>query len=543
MENQQVTSFIQEAIQQRYSRREITRRAAILGFSASTIGMILAACGETTTTPTTGSSSTAPAASAAPSKAASAAPSAAASTAPSAAASAAPSTAASAAGSATPGGSGTPAASGGAATMPTGEAVNPLKVKEDAPLDVVIFKGGYGDEYAINAEAIYQKMFPKAKVSHQGIQRLQEQLQPRFVGGNPPDAIDNSGAGNLDTAALVAEGQLSDYADLMEAPSFDSPGKKFKDTLLPGSQDTGKYDGKQFVLNYVYSVTGIWYSEKLIKEKNWTLPKTWDDMLKLCEEIKKTGVAPFTYTGKYPQYLYMILMPMIYKAGGIEAIKKIDNLEANAWKQPEVKAAAEALYQLIDKGYIMPGSEGLSHTESQSEWLKGKAVFIPCGSWLENEMKGQIPDGFNMAVMPIPSLSSSDKVPFEGIQASAGEGFIVPSKGKNVPGGKEFMRILFSKQGGRFFAENTKSLTVVQGSAEGLDLGSAFASVKKVSDAAGNNTFIYQFAGWYKKMGDDIKDQLGAMMAKKLSPADFITKAQDIADATAKDDSIKKYKR
>lgn len=426
--------------------------------------------------------------------------------------------------------------------MPTGEAVNPLKVKDDAPLDVVIFKGGYGDDYAINAEKIYSQMFPKAKVSHQGIQRLQEQLQPRFVGGNPPDAIDNSGAGNLDTAALVAESQLSDYADLMNAPSFDTPGKSFKDTLLPGSQDTGLYDGKQFVLNYVYSVTGIWYSEKLLKEKNWALPKTWDEMLKLCEEIKKTGVAPWTYTGKYPQYLYMVLMPMIYKNGGIDAIKKIDNLEANAWKTPEVKASVEALYQLADKGYIMPGSEGLTHTESQAEWLKGKAVFIPCGSWLENEMKGQIPDGFNMAVMPTPSLPG-DKVPFAGIQASAGEAFIVPSKAKNVPGGKEYMRILFSRQAARFFAENTKSLTVVQGSADGLDLGTAFASVKRVSEAAGSNTFIYQFGGWYKKMGDDIKDQLGQMMVKKVTPAQFMDKAQEIADQTAKDSSIKKYKR
>lgn len=489
-----------EAVTQRYTRREILRRAALLGLSATAASLVLAACGGGAGTATSGAAG---------------------------------------------GGGAQPAASpaGSAVSLPSGDAKNPLKVKEDAPLDVVIFKGGYGDEYAINAEKIYQQAYPKAKVSHQGIQRLQEQLQPRFVGGNPPDAIDNSGAGNLDTAALVAEGQLADLADLMDAPSFDTPGKKFKDTLLPGSQQNGVYDGKQFVLLYAYSVTGIWSSEKLLKEKGWEYPKTWDAMLTLCEEIKKAGIAPWTYTGKYPQYLYMVLMPMIFKNGGLDAVKKIDNLEPDAWKQPAVKAGVEALYQLADKGYIMPGSEGLTHTESQAEWLKGKAVFIPVGSWLENEMKGQIPDGFNMVVKPVPSLSKDDKVPFEGIQATAGENFIVPSKAKNVQGGKEFMRILFSRQGARFFSENTKSLTVVQGSADGLDLGSAFGSVKAATDAAGANTFTYQFGTWYRKMSDDIKDQLGALMVKKITPAEFINKAQEIADATAKDSAIKKYKR
>jgi len=165
----------------------------------------------------------------------------------------------------------------------------------------VIFKGGYGDDYAVNAEKLYGMVFPKAKVSHQGIQRLGEQLQPRFVGGNPPDIIDNSGSGNLDQASLVADGQLADLADLMDAPSFDTPGKKFKDTLIPNSQDTGQYGGKQFSLEYAYTVYGIWYSSSAFKQKGLEYPKTWDKMLALCEDIKKAGQqSPWIYQGKYP---------------------------------------------------------------------------------------------------------------------------------------------------------------------------------------------------------------------------------------------------
>ena len=133
----------------------------------------------------------------------------------------------------------------------------------------------------------------------------------------------------------------------------------------------------------------------------------------------------------------------------------IENLEPDAWKAPAVTEVLEALYQLAERGYLLPGWEGLDHIQSQNEWLQGKAVFIPVGTWLENEMKDSIPEGFNMVIAPTPSLPG-DKLPFAAISAGAGEPFIVPSQGKNVPGGKEWLRLLFSKEAGRVFAENTR---------------------------------------------------------------------------------------
>ncbi|HEY4569145.1 MAG TPA: carbohydrate ABC transporter, N-acetylglucosamine/diacetylchitobiose-binding protein, partial [Kribbella sp.] len=87
---------------------------------------------------------------------------------------------------------------------------NPFGVKEDAALDVVIFKGGYGDDYAKAHEALYTKKFPKAQVKHAGITDITPQLQPRFNGGNPPDVIDNSGASLLPMSTLAGSGQLAD---------------------------------------------------------------------------------------------------------------------------------------------------------------------------------------------------------------------------------------------------------------------------------------------------------------------------------------------
>ncbi len=421
---------------------------------------------------------------------------------------------------------------------------NPLGVDPAAPLDVVIFKGGFGDDYAINVnDNLYKKLYPDAQITYAGIQRLGEQLQPRFVGGNPPDVIDNSGAGNLDNAALVAEGQLADLADLMAAPSYDTEGKTFAETLVPGSQDSGVFDGKQLLLNWALTVVGVWYDKALFDSKGWTLATTWTDHIALCNEIKAAGIAPWATTGVYPQYiLNMVFDQMLYKHDPA-AIIAIDNLEPDAWKSQSVTDVLTALYQLQENDFILSGWDALSHTESQTAWLQGQAAFLPCGTWLENEMKGVVPEGFQMTVAPTPSLDG-DASPFEAIVTSAGEPFIVPSQGKNVQGGKEWLRLLFSVEGGKFFAENTKSLSVVQGSGDGLDLGTAFASTQAAITAAGENGIPEsKYQSWYKDLEEEAKNSMGSLLQGKMSIEDFQDTVQEMADSVKDDDSVIKYTR
>jgi N-acetylglucosamine transport system substrate-binding protein len=169
-------------------------------------------------------------------------------------------------------------------------------------------------------------------------------------------------------------------------------------------------------------------------------------------------------------------------------------------------------------------------------------VFIPCGTWLENEMADSIPADFNMVVAPTPSLPG-DKIPFEGIFAGGGEPFIVPSQGKNVQGGKECLRLLFSKEGGRFFAESTKSLSTVIDFGEGLDLGTAFASAQEAIADAGENTYVARYHGWYTKFGDEVKNQMAELLQMRISIEEFQDAVQEASDFLKDDESITKCTR
>jgi N-acetylglucosamine transport system substrate-binding protein len=426
-------------------------------------------------------------------------------------------------------------------------AENPLGVDPSAPLDVVIFKGGYSDEYAINVnDTMYSRDYPDATITYAGTQRLQEQYQARFVDGDPPDVMDNSGAGNFNNTTLVSEGQLADLAPLMQAEAYGQPGVTFADSLLPGTQDDGIYNGVQHVLNYVISVNSIWYDQALMDANGWEYPTTWDDMLALCQEIKDSGVAaPWTYQGQYPQYMRTPWAQMVWKAAGWDAILKLDNLAEDAWTQDVVRESLEAFKKLSDNGYIMEGTQALTHTEAQAEWLQGKAVFLPCGTWLAKEMQdllATLPD-FKMTLKAMPSLSANDVLPQTAIQSAAGETFIVPAQGKNVAGGMEWLRMLFSKEASEFFAQNVMSPTVVAGVGEGVDLGPAFSSAQAADLAAGTNKFSGAQFTRYADLDDESKLQFDMLLTGQTSVDDMISTLQDLTDQIREDDSITKFTR
>lgn len=421
-----------------------------------------------------------------------------------------------------------------------GANADPFGVDASQPLDVLMWDVGWGDEYALNALEIYKALYPGVTIEYQGVQRIPEIAQPRFVSGDPPDVIE---ATQLDRPSLAADGQLSDLSDVLAAPAYDTPGATLGDTLRPGTQVDAVLDGVPFAVNFSYGLQGVWYNAVTMSENGWEFPETWEGMLALCEEIKASGVAaPWTYQGQYPVYVSTVMWEMIWKNGGIEAMANIDNLQPDAWRQDAVRAAVEGLAQLPERDLIMSGTEALSHTDSQAQWLQGKAVFIPCGSWLENEMKEVIPAEFEMTFAPVPAQGTA--VPFTGVSTFSGQPFVVPTEANNVSGGKEFIRLLCSVENANFFSEYTHSLTTIVGAGEGMDYGPAFNSALAALSTAGENSFSGAlYPSWYKALGDEEAIQMGALMTGQIGPDEYIENVQAMADQIADDESIPKFTR
>jgi N-acetylglucosamine transport system substrate-binding protein len=420
-------------------------------------------------------------------------------------------------------------------------ATNPLGVKEDAELDVVIFNGGYTDKYAVEVhEPLYKKAFPKANIKHESTPEIAKTLQPRFAGGTPPDMVNNSGSGAMDFGALVADGQLADLTPLWEAASVDDPNKKVKDTVVPGTIDVGSFDGKPFVLYYVSTVFGIWYSGKLFKDKSWTAPTDWDAFLKLCEDIKKAGITPYGFAGANAAYYqWNIILTHAAKIGGEEVLKAIDNLEDGAWKADAVKQAATKWAEIGAK-YMDKSFEGLKHTDVQLQQDQYKLAFYPSGDWLENEQKKDTPADFMYQVMAIPDKG---KLGAGAVRATAGEGYVVPAKAKNKEGGMEYLRQMLSKAGAKGFADLIKSPTVVVGGSEGVTFPPGVSSSQTALKAAGKDVVNLYFDGWYQALDKEARTATNELMFGRLKADAYCERIQKKADEIKKDSSVKKFKR
>ncbi|AEV84094.1 ABC transporter substrate-binding protein [Actinoplanes sp. SE50] len=423
-------------------------------------------------------------------------------------------------------------------------AANPLGVPADAPLEVVIFNGGFGEDYAREHEARYRQRYPRARIRHSATQQIAETLQPRFVAGDPPDVVDNSGGSQIDFNALVGQGALADLTDLLDAPSLDDPTVRVRDTLLPGIVEVGSYGGRFLTLNYAYSAYGIWYSRKLFEARGWSYPRTWDEMIALCRRIKAAGIAPWTYPGVHARYMSWPILAAAAKLGGLGVLKAIDNLEPGAWRHEAVRTAAEAYRQLAVDGFLQPGAAGMDHIQAQTEWCRGRAAFVSCGSWLENEMRSVTPPDFAMTVAPTPSFTATDSMPFTAFRGTGSEPFIVPAKAKNVRGGLEYLRIMLSRTAAAAFTTRVGSLTAVAGATGGQPLSAGLTAVTAMVDASRGSAFTWLYATYYRKLE---RERVNAatldLLTGRCTGAQWCDRIQRSADECAADPGVKKYQR
>jgi N-acetylglucosamine transport system substrate-binding protein len=414
---------------------------------------------------------------------------------------------------------------------------NPFGLAPNATVEAVIFKGGYGIAYAEFAGKQLEKQQAGAKATVTAATNIAQTLQPRFVAGNPPDVIDNSGAGLIGINTI--RDQLAELTDVLEAKNYE--GTVIKDTLYPGVTKPGTFEGKFVQLNYVLTVYALWYSASMFEEQGWTVPKTYEELYELGGKAKAKGKYLFGWGKEAATYYQTMAIASAIKQGGDDVRLALENLKPDCWSMQPVQDVFKGLKKIIDAGYVKPGGAGTVFTAAQAQWSNAEDfILYPSGGWIENEMKTQTKSGFEMTGAPEPVVSSDSKLPWEALHSTAGEGYIVPSKAKSVAGGKEFLRAMLSKEAAVNFAKTTFSSTIVKGTIPPDGFGStALVSQVKMLEAAKTNVFSWNFVDLYGTNTDQLV--LWNTFLQGGSDVATLTKGlQSITDKVAKDDSVKK---
>jgi alpha-glucoside transport system substrate-binding protein len=110
-------------------------------------------------------------------------------------------------------------------------------------------------------------------------------LVTRVQAGNPPDVADFANPGQI--AQFANQGKLQDLSQFMDMTTLKS---EYSQAWL----NLGTVNGK-FVAMIIKAATKglIWYDPKVWAAKGYQIPKTWNDMITLSQQIAATGATPW----------------------------------------------------------------------------------------------------------------------------------------------------------------------------------------------------------------------------------------------------------
>jgi alpha-glucoside transport system substrate-binding protein len=123
------------------------------------------------------------------------------------------------------------------------------------------------------------------KVEHEGTKEFENLIFVRAEAGNPPDI-----------AMFPQPGSVIDLARKGKIVAMnDKTVKHIKKNYSQGWIDLMTVDGTIYgVVHRVNLKSVIWYPKKAWKKAGWKIPKTWDQLEKLCEEMVSKGETPWT---------------------------------------------------------------------------------------------------------------------------------------------------------------------------------------------------------------------------------------------------------
>lgn len=263
-----------------------------------------------------------------------------------------------------------------------------------------------------------------------------------------------------------------------------------KDQVLEGLLDSTAYapygDGVPYFAPTSAAPNGLFYNRTLFEQNGWEVPATWDDFFALGDAAKEKGIALFTFQGIYPSYLEVMIPSQIVSALGVDGLTDIYSYKEGSFDRPEIVEILTNVQRIATEGYLLEGTLSMNHTQSQSEMMMDRALFIPCGSYIVAEMAdAPRTEGFSFGICAPPALKEG-QLPY--ISATANS-LAIPENAQNPELAMEFIRFLYSDESVRLLAEKSDNVMALR---QGYDLASEYLSedMKNIYEIYDNANFF-----------------------------------------------------
>ncbi len=170
--------------------------------------------------------------------------------------------------------------------------------------------------------------------------------------------------------------------------------------FTPGIFDPVKSGDKIYGLPFTaFAKPGFWYRKSFFQAHGLKEPKTWDEFLRLLDEIKQRQIpgirAPIVTGNGVGWPISDVTEHFIIALGGPEMQLNLISGKT-AFNDPQVRSVFENyLVPLLKKGYF---SEPIEWTKAVEEWWGGRYALYFMGTWIT----GMVPDPNDLGFFPLP---------------------------------------------------------------------------------------------------------------------------------------------
>jgi ABC-type glycerol-3-phosphate transport system substrate-binding protein len=257
-------------------------------------------------------------------------------------------------------------------------------------------------------------------------------LEAQAASNSLPDVFYAS----VKAAELGRSGNTINYKDVMPAEFFD---QFYPSPLKQYTFD----DGKVYAVPWTAQTFGLFANNKLMQDLNLKAPETWDDLIAMAPKMREAGLTPVSFGNQAKNVCPDFFLPLITQYGG--DVYALDDLTQAglSWNSEPVVNALKLLKRLADAKVFPEGINGITQDQGVQIWYQGKALMLFAGSWQPPSIAEEAPPELaaNYSLVKNPALKQGDK---HWTADGSGEGWAINAKSPNKDLALEFVKYLFS---------------------------------------------------------------------------------------------------
>ncbi len=272
-------------------------------------------------------------------------------------------------------------------------------------------------------------------------------LSTALAAGRGPDVIQVRAYGNLETIASPGYLLALDEQNVPELANF-------PEAAL--AAETLRSDGKVYAVPFAMQAQLVVYNKKIFQNAGVNPPKTWDELMALCQALKAKNITPFANGTATAWQNETIVGGLLSSMLGKQFEEDIASGKAN-FTDPRF---VNALAKLKDVSqYFSPNFQGVDYPSSQQLFVAGRAAMFAGGSYEVANFKNQNPT-LDLGVFPAPVLKEGDQAL---IATYYDGGYAVNAKSEKKDAALKFIRYLATPEYGTAFTNTLKNLSPIKG--------------------------------------------------------------------------------